>query len=63
MEEQAIREKRRIKILERMKKESNLNDEFKEAEIQETKINSERNLSASEKYNLLKKSESKQVNK
>ena len=62
MEDEAIREKRRIKILERYKKESpHYEDSNIETDSQPIQKTHESTLSALEKYSLLKKTETKEV--
>lgn len=60
MEEEAIREKRRKKILERLQKESGNTDDSFEAIAEEDKQKTD-GLSAHEKYLILKNSEKKEV--
>lgn len=64
MEEDAIREKRRKKILERLQKESgNFDDSFEAIAIAEEDASKQKQdgLSAHEKYLILKNSEKKEV--
>lgn len=61
MEDDSTREKRRIKILERLKKEQNYSEDSFEGETQKQEKEEGANLSAHEKYKLLKSSESKEV--
>lgn len=61
MEDDSTREKRRIKILERLKKDQNYSEDSPETEIQSQEKNEGANLSAHEKYKLLKSSETKEV--
>ena len=60
MEDEAVREKRRIKILERLKKEAN-NYEEPNVEPEIVEPFKENSLSAHEKYKLLKTTEKKEV--
>lgn len=61
MEDDSTREKRRIKILERLKKDQKYSEDSAESEMQSQEENKGANLSAHEKYKLLKSSETKEV--
>ena len=62
MEEEAIREKRRKKILERLQKESgNFDDSFEAIAEEDISKQKQDGLSAHEKYLILKNSDKKEV--